>query len=38
MDNLFYIKCADQVYKLSYGGEFRQLERVVDTDLLAKIS
>ena len=38
LDNSFYIKCADQVYKLFYGGDFKQLERVVDIDLLAKIS
>lgn len=38
LDNSYYIKCSDQVYKLFYGGDFRQLERVVDTDLLAKIN
>jgi hypothetical protein len=38
LDNEFYIKCTDQVYKLQYGTEFKQLERVVDTDLLAKIN
>lgn len=38
LDNEFYIKCTDQVYKLEYGNDFKQLERVVDTDLLAKIN
>lgn len=38
LDNSYYIKCADQVYKLFYGSDFKQLERVVDTDLLAKIN
>ncbi len=38
VDNSFYIKCSDKVYKLFYGGDFKQLERVVDTDLLAKIN
>ncbi|WP_317896604.1 hypothetical protein [Aurantibacillus circumpalustris] len=38
LDNAYYIKCSDQVYKLFYGGDFRKLEKVVDTDLLAKIN
>jgi hypothetical protein len=38
LDNEFYIKCTDQVYKLEFGSDFKQLERVVDTDLLAKIN
>jgi hypothetical protein len=38
LDSSYYIKCADQVYKLFYGGDFKQLERVVDSDLLAKIN
>ncbi len=38
LDNSYYIKCSDQVYKLFYGSDFKQLERVVDTDLLAKIN
>jgi hypothetical protein len=38
LDNSFYIKCSDQVYKLFYGGEFKQLERVLDSELLAKIN
>lgn len=38
LDNSYYIKCSDQVYKLFYGGEFKQLERVVDSELLAKIN
>ncbi len=38
LDNSFYIKSSDQVYKLFNGGDFKQLERVVDTDLLAKIN
>jgi len=38
LDNSFYIKCSDQVFKLFYGGDFKKLERVVDSDLLAKIN
>ncbi|MGZ3899673.1 MAG: hypothetical protein ACXVNM_08475 [Bacteroidia bacterium] len=38
LDNEYYIKCTDQVYKLQFGGDFKQLERVVDSDLLAKIN
>lgn len=38
LDNSYYIKCSDQVYKLFYGGDFKQLERVLDTDLLARIN
>jgi hypothetical protein len=38
LDNSYYIKSSDQVYKLFNGGDFKQLERVVDTDLLAKIN
>jgi hypothetical protein len=38
LDNAYYIKCSDQVYKLFYGGDFRKLERVIDTDLLARIN
>lgn len=38
MNSSYYVKCADQVYKLMYGADFRPLERVVDTDLLARIN
>jgi len=38
LDNSFYLKSSDQVYKLFYGGDFKQLEKVVDSDLLAKIN
>lgn len=38
LDNEYYIKCTDQVYKLQFGGDFKQLERVVDSALLAKIN
>lgn len=38
LDNEFYIKCTDQVYKLAFGSDFKQLDRVVDSDLLAKIN
>jgi hypothetical protein len=38
LDNSFYIKSSDQVYKLFYGGDFKRLEKVVDSDLLAKIN
>lgn len=38
IDNSYYLKSLDQVYKLFYGGDFKQLERVVDTELLAKIN
>lgn len=38
LDNSFYLKNADQVFKLIYGGDFKQLERVADPGLLAKIN
>jgi hypothetical protein len=38
LDKTFYIKCSGQVYRIYYTSEFRQLERVVDTNLLARIS
>ena len=38
LDNSFYIKSSDQVYKLFYGADFKSLERVVDSGLLAKIN
>jgi len=38
LDEDFYIKCSGQVYKLMFGGEFKQLERVIDSELLAKIN
>ncbi|MBA2612016.1 MAG: hypothetical protein H0U95_08600 [Bacteroidetes bacterium] len=38
LDKSYYIKSSDQVYKLFYGSDFKSLERVVDTDLLAKIN
>ena len=38
LDNSYYIKSSDQVYKLFYGADFKSLERVVDSDLLAKIN
>lgn len=38
LDNSFYIKSAEQVYRIFYNSDFKQLERVIDTDLLAKIN
>jgi phosphotransferase system IIB component len=38
IDNSFYLKSGDQVYRLFYSPEFKKLERVVDNDLLAKIN
>ena len=38
LDNAFYIKSADQVYRVFYDANFKPLERVVDSDLLAKIN
>jgi hypothetical protein len=38
LDNSYYIKCSDQVFKLFYGSDFKPLERVIDSDLLAKIN
>lgn len=38
IDHSFYIKSSDQVYKLLYSSEFKQLDRVLDSDLLAKIN
>jgi hypothetical protein len=38
LDNSFYLKSSDQVYKLFYGSEFKKLERVLDSELLARIN
>ena len=38
LDDSYYIKSSDQVYKLFYGADFKSLERVVDSGLLAKIN
>lgn len=38
LNNVYYIKASNQVYKLSYGGEFKPLERVSDSELIAKLS
>lgn len=38
LDNSYYIKSSDQVYKIFYGADFKSLERVVDSGLLAKIN
>lgn len=38
LENSYYIKCSDQVYKLEYSSDFKPLERVVDAELLAKIN
>lgn len=38
LDNSYYLKSSEQVFKLFFGGDFRQLERVMDSDLLAKIN
>ena len=38
LDNSFYIKSADQVYRIFYDSNFKPLELVIDTDLLAKIN
>lgn len=38
LDNSFYIKSADQVYRIFYDSNFKPLELVLDTDLLAKMN
>lgn len=38
LDKSYYIKSADQVYRIFYGADFRKLERVVDSELLARIN
>lgn len=38
LDNSYYLKSSDQVFKLFYGSDFKKLEPVFDTDLLAKIN
>jgi hypothetical protein len=38
LDNAYYIKSGGHVYKVFYTGEFKPLERVIDSDLLARIS
>jgi hypothetical protein len=34
----YYLRSADQVFKLNYTAEFRQPEKVTDPDLLAKLN
>jgi hypothetical protein len=38
VDNVFYLKSEEQVYKLSTGTEFMPMEKVNDSDLLARIN
>lgn len=38
LNNIYYIKASNQIYKLNYGGDFKPLERVSDSDLIAKLS
>lgn len=38
VDNSYYLKSANQVYKLFYSPEFKRLEKVLDSDLLAKLN
>lgn len=38
VDDNFYLKSEEQVYKLSAGTEFKPMERVSDTNLLARIN
>jgi hypothetical protein len=38
VDDIYYLKSEEQVYKLNSGGEFMPMERVSDNDLLAKIN
>ena len=34
----YYIKCEEQVYKIFQGADFKPLEKVLDAELLARIS
>ena len=38
VDDSFYLKSEEQVYKLSAGTEFKPMERVNDSNLLARIN
>lgn len=38
VDNVYYLKSEEQVYKLSTGTEFMPMERVNDSELLARIN
>jgi hypothetical protein len=38
VDDVYYLKSEEQVYKVSSGSEFMPMERVNDSDLLAKIN
>jgi hypothetical protein len=38
VDNSYYLKCSGQVYRLLYGGEFQKLEKVLDSEVLARLS
>lgn len=38
LESAYYVKASDQVYRVFYGGDFKPLERVIDSELLAKIN
>jgi hypothetical protein len=38
LDGSYYVKASGVVYRVFYGSDFKALERVVDTELLAKIN
>jgi hypothetical protein len=38
LDNVFYLKSSDQVYRLNFNADFQQPERVLDSELLSRLS
>jgi hypothetical protein len=38
MENNFYLRSSGQVYRLQFNAEFAQPERVLDTELIARLS
>ena len=37
LEGEYFLRSADQVFRLSYSAEFRQLEKVTDTEILSRL-
>ena len=38
LDGNYFLRSADQVFRLTYSAEFRQMEKVTDPELLSRLS
>lgn len=38
MNGIYFLRAADQIFRLNYTAEFRQLEKVTDPELLSRLS